>query len=281
MVAAILYMFPFLLLCFSLLVGSTICFIVLFSTAKDEHLEDAGYRTLQGKLVSIWKMNVFGDFEMSALHNSSNAWLGSVLYIFYTSFFSIVMLNLLIAILSDSYEHVQEHAPAELSREKASLCIEVFQVLPQPMKMAVEQRTRWLYVMLPATQVDNLHTFDHGLEYGLPLLRKHMQTTSDKVDVVKSATKDVMDEQKAGMLALEQKVEGTQRGLEEKLEGQIGSLKEKIGGLEEKFGGLEEKIGGLEDKIKDNADNVEKKLGEVLTVLADLDSRPGRVKGKK
>merc|ERR1711988_1842629 len=95
----------------------------------------------------------FGDFDITIFDASSSPYLAYFLFGIYCCLFAVVMMNLLIAFLSDSFESVQERAPSELMKERASLCVELLQVLPSSWRRAIAYRQVFLFVMTPSTDV--------------------------------------------------------------------------------------------------------------------------------
>ena len=64
-----------------------------------------------------------------------------------------VLQNVLIAVLSDSFELTQEQAPAALLQLRTEICVEILEMMPQNMRHRVEERNRALHVLLPDTEV--------------------------------------------------------------------------------------------------------------------------------
>ena len=82
--------------------------------------------------------DTLGDFRI----------LGQVLFILYALFQMILLLNLLIALMGDSYEKVQEKANTEALRERAGLLVEIELVMGQKLLKRNHYCPRWLHALV-------------------------------------------------------------------------------------------------------------------------------------
>jgi cytochrome b subunit of formate dehydrogenase len=75
--------------------------------------------------------------------------LGQGLFIVYAVFQMVLLLNLLIALMGDSYEKVQEKAKTEALRERAGLLVEIELVAGQRYLQRNHFCPRWLHALVP------------------------------------------------------------------------------------------------------------------------------------
>jgi hypothetical protein len=62
---------------------------------------------------------------------------------------SVVVLNALIALLGDSYSRVQEKSTANKNMERAKLIVEYLCLLPRSTRQSIEDKTRYIHVLIP------------------------------------------------------------------------------------------------------------------------------------
>ena len=88
-------------------------------------LQDFGYSSIQASLFTGYETLFFQSYENFLLEVKNVPQAGLAIAIFSLSMFfvSVILLNLLIAILSDSYERVQDSASLEMVRIRASLSV--------------------------------------------------------------------------------------------------------------------------------------------------------------
>lgn len=79
--------------------------------------------------------------------------LGQVLFIIYILFQMVLLLNLLIAFMGDSYAKVQEKAKTEALRERAGLLVEIELVMGQSYLKRNNYCPRWLHALVPKETV--------------------------------------------------------------------------------------------------------------------------------
>jgi len=74
---------------------------------------------------------MLGSYDVRVLRLSSSVVLAWLFFLLFSFMMSILLLNVLIAILSDSFERVQERADVEWRRERALLLVEMENLVPQ------------------------------------------------------------------------------------------------------------------------------------------------------
>jgi len=91
------------------------------------------YDSVGSSILTQYRM-IIGDFDISSFLSPTEAsqGIGIVFFIAFTLLVSIILLNLLIAIMSNSYDNIQENAKAEWLAELAEILIEIdhFFLLP-------------------------------------------------------------------------------------------------------------------------------------------------------
>jgi len=89
---------------------------------------------------------ILGDFDVSKF-GSVAVPLCYILFILCTIFNTIVMLNLLIAIISETFSHVKENAQNASYKEMAALCAENSYIIPEKMKQTYAELNRYIIVV--------------------------------------------------------------------------------------------------------------------------------------
>lgn len=85
---------------------------------------------------------LLGSYDVSLLQSSSSPALAWTLFVCFSFLMTIVLLNLLISILGDSFDRVQERADVEWRRERALLLVEMEHLIPK------DPATRRAYISL-------------------------------------------------------------------------------------------------------------------------------------
>ena len=152
---------PFLVILATVMVASAFVFYLLFYRYARE--DGVGPRNIYAReegedLVFGWNAALFsqftlmlGDFSTELLENSPYPRLVKVVFILVMLFVNIVMLNLLIAIMGDSYDKVQENAFLEYRREKARVLMEIEIMMTKKERKREDYFPRWLHVLQPTT----------------------------------------------------------------------------------------------------------------------------------
>ena len=119
-----------------------------------EQLEDcAAPLSFWGMIMLVFGM-MLGNFSHDYFDSLGNyQLLGHMLFILYMVFQMILLLNLLIALMGDSYEKVQEKAKTEALRERAGLLVEIELVMGQKYLERNNYCPRWLHTLVPKETV--------------------------------------------------------------------------------------------------------------------------------
>jgi hypothetical protein len=112
-------------------------------------------------LLSTFNMGVLGDFDSSTLYggiasgSNPHIWFQQVVFVACATLVSIVMLNLLIALMGTSYEKAMEDAKPGLLYEQACILIEFESVMTKQERENPEWFPEWIHVLRPVqTELD-------------------------------------------------------------------------------------------------------------------------------
>lgn len=144
---------PFMVVLFIMTIAFANAFFLLFTTAdKDFYRYDDGARmpfyNPINSFFMMWAI-MFGDLPLDLLEWSSSENLALFLLFIYIVVVAIVLLNLLIAIMGETYAKVQEQAEAEGLREKAQLLVEMMDLLDENDLNNRMRSSTWLYQLSP------------------------------------------------------------------------------------------------------------------------------------
>ena len=126
-------------------------------------------------------------------------------------YISLIVLNALIAFMGDSYNKVSEQRYSELSRERASLIVELYTGLDATRRAKIERATRWAYNLMPASDLEDVNGAEHEWEGELAeikrAVRKELATMASKayIDDIASRSKADLDAAVEKLLARQSK----------------------------------------------------------------------------
>jgi WD40 repeat protein len=146
MIIAILFDVRYFILVLAVAVAATWTSLTLLLPKKDgrERLGDAG-----NGLYITFNMLLLGDFE-SDLFDGEYVVLVRLLFVFTMVLVSIVLLNLLIAIMGDSYTRISEKADLEFQALRASILLEQELFMTRKERANPRNFPRWLQVLVPS-----------------------------------------------------------------------------------------------------------------------------------
>lgn len=133
-----------------ILVGFATAFHLLYmqpelAGSMDMEELDLTFGTPVRTALTVYDM-LLGSYDVSLLRFSSSPALAWTLFVCFSFLMTIVLLNLLISILGDSFDRVQERADVEWRRERALLLVEMEQLIPK------DPATRRTYMSLVGAQ---------------------------------------------------------------------------------------------------------------------------------
>ncbi len=125
--------------------GFATAFLCVFKNAPSND----GFETFTSSLLTLFNM-MLGDADYSHIkENASDA--GVALYILYMLTVSVLLLNLLIAAMSDSYQAIKDDADKEWRMERASCIHRIERSLPLTQRLAFYNDIKTVEVALPAS----------------------------------------------------------------------------------------------------------------------------------
>ncbi|EWM30632.1 wd-40 repeat protein [Nannochloropsis gaditana] len=224
-------------------VGFSNCLYMLFQEdieREDAQGVDSPIRTSYGSLfhtalVLFAALNSNLDYQP---FNASNfRVLASLIYLFYCVCNTIILLNLLIALMGDSYDKIQENAQAQGRYEQAVSVLEIEAMLPQRILQDPCFFPRWVQVLRPKP----------GTDGGL--------------------IQDAGDQWSGRLRQIYKKIEQSEKRLSQDIEGYFD-----VAGAEGKEGAerkLVEKKGLAQrmTTLEDNVEGLQAKLDQVLALL--------------
>ncbi|PNH05258.1 WD repeat domain-containing protein [Tetrabaena socialis] len=114
---------------------------------------DNDYSGYARSMITAYRLMI-GDYDFAALEHSRFFYFGWLLYVAFTFLVTIIMLNLLIAIMSDSYAVVKEHARSGWLLERARIITEIEQGMPRRLLQGPPYKVKWLHVLTPTEETD-------------------------------------------------------------------------------------------------------------------------------
>jgi hypothetical protein len=141
------------LLCFS------VTFQLLFNLVDvDAYYADTGeefpFRDFFHTFINVFCV-MLGDFDLHIISfYSANSDLALLVFTTYALCVSVVLLNMLIALISDSYARVQRNAAANGQRERAIVNLEMFDLLNEADQSKMQRECLWTYVLVQEADID-------------------------------------------------------------------------------------------------------------------------------
>mmetsp|Transcript_38088 Transcript_38088/g.120281 ORF Transcript_38088/g.120281 Transcript_38088/m.120281 type:complete len:266 (-) Transcript_38088:27-824(-) len=136
-------------------ISASLSYYVLYESSQP----DGGGGFWEGFL-EVYAM-MLGDFDIEKFDGTRSPLLAKLLFVSFTLLQSILLLNLLIALMGDSYEKVQEKAISYTLLERASIICEIELMMSDADKKNPNYFPKWLHVLFPKAQ---LHTMSSGVD---------------------------------------------------------------------------------------------------------------------
>ncbi|KXZ41388.1 hypothetical protein GPECTOR_500g462 [Gonium pectorale] len=165
-------------------------------------------------MMTAYRM-LLGDYDFAALSSSRFYGVGWVLFVAFTFLVTIIGLNLLIAVMSDSYAVVKEHARAGWLLERARIIVEVEQSVPRSWLERPPYKVRWLHVLTHTEDMDGEHEL-------LAAVTKVIARQALNTDIIKARSE--ISEQVAALEAAATR----QSGVLDKLAADVASLRSEL-----------------------------------------------------
>jgi len=190
---------------------------------------------------------MLGDFDWEEFDTVTM----KALWVFYTLVVPIIILNLVIAIMGNSFDKVQETMRNAQLVNLAKLMIEIELMMPTKALNDVKNFPLWVHVLKPADAMSAAVSAGQQMDFS-----SRVERISNSVEEVISrqirqvnAKIDTRDEK---LLSIEVKMDGMEvkmDGMEEKMKSREENMNTKMDGMEVKMDGMEVKMDGMEEKI--------------------------------
>lgn len=136
------------------LFGFSLSFFALMDKSSmvdgDDHVSSIALAENYGKQIITLFSNMLGEVELDALYDSSFWFLAVPLFLAYMTIVAIIFFNVLIAVISDSFDRIMAARDRLSNLEKAMLLVEKERVMPA--KELRRWAPRWLHVLYPRDQ---------------------------------------------------------------------------------------------------------------------------------
>ncbi|GMH63294.1 hypothetical protein TL16_g03675 [Triparma laevis f. inornata] len=195
------------------MVGFAAGFFILFEGEKDN----------RQPLMHLFKSYtlMLGDFDIDDFTTSVSYVSIATLFIAFTVFINIIMLNLLIAIMGDIFDRIQENARAEFMFARARIILEFEETLSEEQKKNAEWFPEWLQVLVPTLQDNDLDNEWVG----------RLKSLKNTVTQAKQEMNEVLHEnERKRQISERQRIESeaSHRASERRLDAEIRILNEKL-----------------------------------------------------
>ncbi|GMH53823.1 hypothetical protein TrST_g8090 [Triparma strigata] len=131
------------------MIGFAFAFYVLYQGKAD--YDGIQHRSPFLSLFSSYAL-LLGNFDVNELEESSSFVITVFLFVGFSFFINIIMLNLLIAIMGDIFDRIQENAVAEFLFARANILLEIEATFGEKEKTKTEWYSRWLQVLVATTE---------------------------------------------------------------------------------------------------------------------------------
>jgi hypothetical protein len=113
---------PFLVVLLVLMIGFAFAFFML---QRGQKHDDSLFVSFPGSSLAVFDMGIMGDFDVDVFRLAPNWYIGVPFFVTFIVMVPIVMLNSLIAIMSDTFERVQQNTTAASRQERAKIILEL------------------------------------------------------------------------------------------------------------------------------------------------------------
>ena len=166
------------------------------------------FESVYNLMFGLTELEFFTEDENNAISIAAK-----IFAMFFLFLVVIVMLNMLIAIMADSFDNVQENLKIQSFRAKARVCADLL-IDFSPQHALFKQ--------------EYLHVCTVKDEAGENAMMSNQSQWEGRLKAVKREIKGVRDEMGSRMDGLEERLDGRVGGLEERLDGRISGLESKI-----------------------------------------------------
>jgi len=208
-IIAVMYdMNSFLMLLMVIWFGFAVSFLLLGSVNNTEF-----HDTYFLSIFATFSLGVLGQWELGDFEDFSEPVFAKIMIMFLDGLVFIVMMNILIAFMQDSYSKVQTQTNAEISREQARMVVEFYKFMDKERRDTAD-KLRWFFVLFPRED--------------MRLGRRRWQ----------GQVSSIKEEIKTNVLALEQSFSHSHIYLRQKLD----TMEEKMQFFEHQFKSINQKL---------------------------------------
>lgn len=161
----------FVTLLFLIVLGFSNAFNLMYAESDVNKYEHFGK-----SFMSTFAM-MMGGFELAEFANASNETLMNILFLIYMLLVNIVLLNMLIAIMGETYTRISENATSEFQYARAKLIVDNLAELPKDVHRM--ERFKWIHALQPA-HADMKEEDEQSDE--LKRLNESLQKATQKLD---------------------------------------------------------------------------------------------------
>ena len=175
-----------------------------------------------------------GDFDFADLQQSDSLIMTHILATMLLLLVTVLFLNLLIAIMGDSYEKVKEVENGEFTNQRAQIIIEyeqmltIFPRLAKLFNIGISHK-KWLQVLRPdAFSEEDKHAEWTGVSGKIGDLDRNQKGLDQKMEQIEENQKGLdqkMEENQKGLDQKMEQMEKNQKDLNQKLDGILDLLK--------------------------------------------------------
>ena len=233
--------------------GFIVVLIFIFFGFALIFLEFSEGKTAYGdQLYSTFKI-LFADHDDSNYNVSQKLFTSLILFLL-----NVVLLNLLISIMGDSYDKVQEKRVLTDSLTRLDMSLEAM-VFLRVVRRGKKTEGKGYLIYCETEEADNEDDpANVEWEGRINVIKKTLKQTDQKVQ----SLTDKIDATNQKIGAMEQKVSAI---IEQKMEQKIGAMEHKveqrIGAMEQK---MEQKIGAMEQKVEQKIGAMEQKVSVII-----------------
>jgi len=134
---------PFMMLLFLILFGFANAFNIMFSQSSLKSFDG-----FPRSFMSTFAM-MLGGFNLEDFDDSSQPELMNILFIIFMFLVNIILLNMLIAIMSETYNRVSANAESEFLCARATLVVNILAKMPEADKLREIAKFKWIYALQP------------------------------------------------------------------------------------------------------------------------------------
>mmetsp|Transcript_38838 Transcript_38838/g.63886 ORF Transcript_38838/g.63886 Transcript_38838/m.63886 type:complete len:338 (+) Transcript_38838:102-1115(+) len=185
----------FMLVLLVIILSFAAAFNLLYAGVDKEGLDYQDYDNYGLTLVTAFSMMI-GEFNAESFQDASSPWLMFTIFVVYMIIMAVVLLNFIIAVLTDTYSSVKVSSKCQALWEKAKIILELHDFLPERRSRQIEEETKWVHVLLPEDWLAEQNSdkkFNERVLEDLEATRAKQQELAGQVAGVAAAVREVAD----------------------------------------------------------------------------------------